>query len=203
MKYNLTAYALDAVSFILEKTANKEEIKQIILFGSIARQEAGPESDVDLFIDVIRENKALEKELSNLLERFNRSVKYQNYWKLQGVEQEIKLTIGKIDSWKELLPSLVADGIILFGKFTASLEGKHQTIFVWENISPNAKRVAVNKKLFGHTHRNKYYHGLLELYQGQRLGKGCIVVDLTHASKLHQVFKKYRIAVKIKKVIAY
>ena len=127
----------------------------------------------------------------------------QNYWKLQGVEQELKITIGKVDSWKELLPSLVTDGIVLYGKFTASLEGEHQTIFVWENITPNAKRVAVNKKLFGHTHRKKYYPGLLELYQGQRLGKGCIVVDLAHAKLLHQVFKKYKISVKIKKVIAY
>ncbi|MBI2151118.1 nucleotidyltransferase domain-containing protein [Candidatus Woesearchaeota archaeon] len=203
MKPNLLAYALDTVSFILEKTANKEQIKQIILFGSVAREEAGPESDIDIFIDVIKEDKELEKELYDILERFNKSIKYQNYWRMQGVEQEIKLTIGKASSWKELLPSLVADGIILYGKFTASLEGKHQTIFVWENITPNAKRVAVNKKLFGHTHRKKYYPGLLELYQGQRLGKGCIVVDLAHAKLLHQVFKKYKIAVKIKNVIAY
>lgn len=203
MKPNLVAYAMDIASFLLEKTTFQTQIKNIVLFGSVAREEADKESDIDLFIDVTNESEIMNKEFYKLLERFHQSTKYQNYWKVQGVEQEVKLTIGTLSSWKELLPSLIADGIVIYGKFTTSLEGKHQAIFVWENITPNAKRVAINKKIFGYTHRKKRYPGLLELYQSQRLGKGCIAVDLIHAQKVHRVFKDYKIAVKIKKVIVY
>ena len=48
MNYKLIAYAEDFISFLLEKL-NKEsdKIKQIILFGSVARDEDSKNSDID------------------------------------------------------------------------------------------------------------------------------------------------------------
>ena len=57
--------------------------------------------------------------------------------------------------------------------------------------------------MFGYRQRGRYYKGLIEKYGGQRLGKGCISMSLENFSVFHKIFKKYRISVKIKKVVEY
>ncbi|MEK7122220.1 MAG: nucleotidyltransferase domain-containing protein [Patescibacteria group bacterium] len=204
MKSKLPAYALDFVSFLLEHLKQPSKIIQIILFGSVSRGEDTSESDVDLFIDVISSTPVLEKEISLLQIRFLKSTKYLSYWKPLGITSEIKPLIGKLQEWKSLYPSLVANGIVLYGKFQPPLkEGQHYVFFVWENVFPNTVRVLFNKQLFGYTRKKKFYLGLLQKYQGERLGKGCILVPLAQSTVFHTLFKKYKITVKIKKVLVY
>jgi predicted nucleotidyltransferase len=202
MKSKLTAYAIDFVSFLIQKTKQKENIKNIILFGSVARDEAGKESDVDIFMDVINEKNTAE-EFNKILDDFLDSAKYKNYWKPLGIESPIKIITGRLDNWKELKPSIISNGISLYGKFKANIKGEHKTFFIWENIKPNSKRVLFNKQLLGYKQKNKFYNGLIQKYNGERLGKGCIIVPLESSNLFHKLFKKYKIAVKIKKVVEY
>src|SRR3989338_3571800 len=81
----LTAYALDFASFLIQKTKNRDKIRNIILFGSVARQDESKESDIDIFVDIIEDNKVIEKEISFILENFIDSVKHKDYWKLFGL----------------------------------------------------------------------------------------------------------------------
>ncbi|MEK6934062.1 MAG: nucleotidyltransferase domain-containing protein [Nanoarchaeota archaeon] len=200
----LTAYALDFTSFLIQKTKNRDKIRSIILFGSVARQDESKESDIDIFVDIIKDNEVIEKEIYFILENFIDSIKHKDYWKLFGVKSEIKLTIGDIDNWKELKPSLIADGIVLYGKYKPKIkEGEHKVFFIWENIKPNAKRVLFNKKVFGYRQNKKSYQGLLVQYKGERLGKGCIVMPIEHTSLFHSLFKKFKVNVRIKKVLDY
>ncbi len=203
MTSKLLAYAMDFASFLIQKTKNREKIKNIILFGSVAREEAGRGSDVDIFIDIIG-NHNTEAELRKCLDDFHDSTKYKNYWRMLDVKNEIKLTIGELKKWKELQPSLLANGILLYGKFQSGIkEGKHQAFFIWENIKPNAKRVLCNKQLFGYKQKEKFYPGLVHTYGAERLGKGCLAVPLEHATVFSKLFRKYNVAVKIKKVLEY
>ena len=204
MKYKLLAYALDFVSFLVQKSGIQDEIKNIILYGSVARGEAGKESDIDIFVDVINDKKSIEKDIKKRYEEFRESVKYKQYWRMLDIQNEIKINIGDIKKWKELRSSVVANGIVLYGKYKSMLnQGEHKAIFVWENIKPNTKRVLFNKQFFGYKQNKKYYEGLLKKHQGERLGKGCIIVDLEHAAAVHNFFKKNKITVKIKKFIEY
>ena len=204
MKSKLISYAIDFVSFLIQKIKERSEIKQIILFGSVAREESQISSDVDLFIDIIKENNKAENEIKDILEDFINSTKYKNYWKPLGIENEIKLTIGELEKWGELKSSTIANGIILYSKFKPEIkEGKHKTFFIWENVTPNNKRVLFNKQLLGYKQKGKFYQGLLQKYEGGRMGKGCILVPLEHSTKFHNLFKKYKITVKIKKVLEY
>lgn len=203
MKSKLAAYALDFASFLIQKI-EKNEIKQIILFGSTAREEANKNSDVDIFIDVIKENKLLEDEIRKVLEDFMESAKYKNYWKPLGIENDISLTIGKLEKWGDLKSSIIANGIILYGKFKPEIiGGNHKTFFIWENVAPNSKRVLFNKQLLGYKQKGRFYEGLIQRYSGERMGKGCILAPLEHATEFHKLFKKYKISVKIKKVVEY
>ena len=203
MNSKLLPYALDVVSFLLEKTSHSQQVRQIILFGSAARGDAISESDVDIFIDLVQDDKKLAHDFEQILQRFYRSLKYLNYWKLKGIEHEVKLIAGTLSSWEDLLPSIVANGVVLYGKFIAEVAGKHQELFVWENITPNKKRVALNKKLFGYQYGKKFYLGLLQQQGGTRLGKGCIIVDLAAAQPLEELFKKHKVSVRRKKFISY
>jgi predicted nucleotidyltransferase len=204
MKSNLISFAIDFTSFLLQKIKIKEEISNVILFGSAAREEADASSDVDIFVDVSKESIKTESEIKKRLDEFVASSKYKNYWKLIGVENNIKLIVGKLERWKELRPAVIANGIILYGKFKPEIkEGKHKTFFIWENIKPNSKRVSLNKQLFGHKQMGKFYQGLLQKRDGERLGKGCIIVPLEHSVVFHKLFKKYKVIVRIKKVLEY
>ena len=204
MKSNLLPFAMDFASFLIQKIEEKENIKNIILFGSVARGEDTEASDVDIFIDIVTENSGFEKKVNSCLYDFINSVKYKNYWKLLGVESEIQLKIGKLDKWNQLKPSIISNGLTLYGKFKPNVkEGKHQTFFIWENVKPNSKRALFNKQLYGYRYGKKFYNGLIQKYSGEKLGKGCIIVPLEHAIIFHNLFKKYRISVKIKKVLDY
>lgn len=203
MQNKLIAYALDISSFLIQKTKRKEEIKQIILFGSVAREEAEKTSDIDIFIDITKDNEKIKKELNENLDKFMGSTKVKNYWKLLGIENNINLVIGKLSEW-ELESSIIANGITLYGKFKPEVKkGQHKTLFVWENVKPNNKRVLFNKQLLGYKQNNKQYEGLLQKYNGERLGKGCILTPLEHSVIFHKLFKKYRISVRIKKLVIY
>ena len=57
---NLIAYAAHFVSFVLDHGV-LQKINRIILFGSVARDIFDEESDIDIFIDVIENEKKLEK----------------------------------------------------------------------------------------------------------------------------------------------
>lgn len=197
----LLPYALDFSSFLLQKIKDKSKIKSIILFGSVAREEASQKSDVDIFVDLIKESKETEIEISSIKEEFYRSAKFTRYWKLLGVRNEIQQVVGELNQWKELKSSIINNGILLYGKYKPEVKGKPKVLFVWENISPNSKRVLFNKQLFGYKQYEKFYPGLLQKYNGERLGKGNLLVFWDNYIVFHQLFKKHKVTVKIKKIM--
>lgn len=200
MKSNkLIAFAEDFVSFVLENI-ELSKIRNIILFGSVARGEASRNSDVDIFFDT---NFNLNKKLNDLKDNFYDSVKYKNYWELMEVKNEISLNVGNLNKW-DLKSSVIANGIVLYGPYKEMPEKvKHKVLFVWENVKPESSRVMLNKKIFGYTHGGKFYKGILELYGGVKLGKGSIMVPIEYSKKFKDVLKKYGANAKIKKVMEY
>ncbi len=201
MNSKLIAYSMDFASYLIEK--KKNDINQIILFGSVAREEADKDSDVDIFVEILKEDEKLENEIKNISQEFMESTKATNYWKLLGIKNEISPTVGTFDDWEKLKPSIIANGITLYGKFKQDVKGEHITFFTWENIKPESKRVLFNKQIFGYSQGNKYYEGMIDKYKGERLGKGCIVVPSEYTVVFHKLFKKNEITVKIKRVVEY
>lgn len=203
MKSNkLIAFAEDFVAFLIEDI-ELDKIRNIILFGSVARGEATKESDIDLFVDIVK-NKNIEKKIKKIKNNFYKSTKYKNYWELLDVKNNINMVVGDLSKWKELKPSILANGITLYGKYKeAPKEGKHKVIFAWEDIKPASKRVMLSKKIFGYKYFKKFYEGLLQTYNGKRISKGCIIVPLEHSKPFEKVFKYYKITPKIFKIFEY
>jgi predicted nucleotidyltransferase len=195
----LISFALDFSSFLLQKV-DTSIIRNVILFGSVARGESNEDSDIDIFVDVI--DVKFESKIRKCLTDFLNSVKYEKYWNALGIKNEINLSIGSIEEWKELKPSILSDGICLYGKFKIKADnGELRTNFIWENVTPNSKRVLFNKQLLGYKQNGKIYNGLIQKYNGIKLGKGCISVPIEHSKIFHNLFKKYMIKVKIINVL--
>lgn len=199
----LLAYTLDFISFLLEHI-KIEEIKNIILFGSVARNEYDKESDIDIFIDVSNSEKYYKDIIPKIEDRFFKSYRFQNYWRLKEIKQPFNIIIGKLDQWKELKNSIISNGIVLYSKFKEIPENiKYNVLFSFEKIKPESKRVTLHKKLFGYKKNNKIYEGILKKYNGIKIGGGSIIVPLEHQNIFHSLFKKLSINVKIIEFIEY
>lgn len=199
----LISYAIDFVSFLFQNFKNPDKIKAAILFGSVARNEATKESDIDIFIDVVKEDKKIEKEILKVKDEFFDSIKFKRYWKLLGIQNDVNIVVGKLEKWK-LRDTMLGNAIILYQKYTPKLEkGKNIIIFNWGNIKPDSKRVMLNKKIFGYNYYGKRYEGMLQTYEGRKIGTNVIAVPAEHLNAFLQLFRKFKVAVKISRVFEY
>ncbi len=193
MNYNLIAYAQDFASYLLQNVGKSaERVRQIILFGSVARGEADRKSDVDIFIDVTDES--VEDAILSVNEQFAESVKVKKYWALLDVKNKINCTVGKLEEWDSLQRSLIADGIVLYGKYQREPELKPYCLFI---VNPGKKRSAnlrVWRSLYGYTQKagKKIYRkkGLVKEYEGKKLGNAIFVIPAVHAQKMRHFLRK-------------
>jgi predicted nucleotidyltransferase len=201
MKYEkLVAYAQDFVSFLTYNLPDDlfAGIHTILLFGSVARKEPTRESDIDLFIETGSRERDLEGAIEHILDRFYDSPKFTHYWKLLGIENPISCKVGAPSAWKDLYPSLIQDGIILYGKYRPQdIEGTPSMLLSWENVKPESKRVMLNRKLFGYVKSGKNYPGLVSRYNARRIAKGALLVPLEHRSIFEKLFQTFAIPLNV------
>jgi len=199
----LVSYAMDFVSYLMQNLNEKHisRIRSIILFGSAARGEAGKDSDLDIFID--SKDEKLEKDAEKLTQKFYDSIKFKKYWNLLGIKNDIHVIVGQLDKWK-LKDSMLGSSIVLYEKYSPKLEkGRNRIIFSWGNIKSNSKRVMLNKKLSGYNYYGKRYSGLLEKYNGSKLGSNVIIINTEDIKLFLDVFRSFKAAVKMQKVFEY
>ncbi|MBS3134900.1 nucleotidyltransferase domain-containing protein [Candidatus Woesearchaeota archaeon] len=193
MNYKLIAYAEDFISFLLEKL-NKEsdKIKQIILFGSVARDEDSKNSDIDLFIEII--DKKIENKINEIKEKFYDSVKVKKYWSLLGINNEINCSIGELEEWDELKRSLVMNGIVLYGKYKGSLKTELYYLFVVFPGKNRNKNISGWRKLYGYNQKisKKIYikEGLIKDYNGKKLARAVFIIPSDNVQKMISFLKK-------------
>ena len=201
----LFSYAMDFASFLVQnlKEKDREKIKSIILFGSVARGEESKKSDVDIFVDVFSERESFKKSILEIKNKFLDSVKFKDYWKLLGIENEINFVVGKLENWK-LRDSMLGSSIVLYEKYSPKLEeGKNRVLLFWEPVKNNSKRVMLNKKLLGYNHYGKKYKGFLEIYGGVMLGSNVLLISTEQLNLFLKEFRKFKAKVRIKRVFEY
>lgn len=193
MNYKLIGYAQDFVSFLFQHLDKEgDKIKQIILFGSITKDGGTKESDIDLFVDVI--DKGLEKKINMIKEEFYNSIKVKKYWNLLGVDNEISCSVGKLENWDSLERSIVANGIVLFGKYKGKTETEAYYLFVIIPGKNRNKNISVWRKLYGYTQKigKKIYikKGLVKEYNGKKLARGVFIIPVEHSQKIISFLQK-------------
>lgn len=196
LKTEIKQYAILAAAHLVASLSEKDArcLNSVILFGSVARETATKESDVDLFFDVnasLSAQRAFRAKLNRTAEWFYTSNTGLAY-KLKGISNEIKITVGRLNEWTDLSQSMAVDGIVLYGRYTSKPSKlKAHTIVSWERLG-KAKGALLNK-LYGYKAGNKRYPGLLMKKGGTKLGRGTIMVPATSKDVFISALKKYSI----------
>jgi predicted nucleotidyltransferase len=178
---------LKKISGVLSKI---EEVKVIILYGSLARGEFTSRSDIDLFIIVSKDEKdKIEERIIELENQLKRSIQ-----PTIRTEEQIRTT----DSG--LLQNIFQEGKILFLReyfgFPVSflLEQRPFVIYRFDisNLKQNRK-AQFNRELYGYRDKKYKYEGLIHKVEGSKLSSGCIIVPFDGKKIMEGVFKKHKI----------
>ena len=194
---NIISYAMAFASFLIQNIKSPSSVNNIILFGSVARNDFDKESDIDIFIDAKED---IEREVNEILDSFYNSIIYTRYWKLLGIENEISLKVGDLEKW-ELKRSLISHGITLYGKYSSEIEGRLYSLFVLETKGKRYEKLKIWRKIYGYRQKvkNKVYSqkGLLEEFGAKRLGPAVFMVPIEHENKIRQFLKENSVLHKV------
>lgn len=79
----------------------------------------------------------------------------------------------------------------------------HTYLLFWENVSPEATRVLLNKRLFGYHANGKFRQGAVQKFNCQRMGKGCISVPSENLNFVLEIFKVLDVPIKMREVVDF
>jgi len=174
---------------IVESLSGLKEVLAVIVFGSFARGDYGPRSDIDLFIVTENkeiknavEDKILEIEIEREIRHVIRSKKEleitdPGLFKNVFIEGRILHLKKNMDLPASLLLGLKPYKIIMFN--LRNLGQKEKTRF--------------NSALYGVKKKKYVYKGILETYNCEKMGAGCILVPAGSYSKIKDFFESYKL----------
>ena len=199
-------YAISAAHFIIMHIPEwLDKINSVVLFGSVAQGSGDKNSDIDIFIDAkISENQKtkLHSAIRKSIAQFHLSQEGLAF-KMEGIANEISVLAGDLDVWKEMQRSISASGIVLYGKYkkNVSKEGlKHYVLVFWEAKRKN--RGAFLNKMYGYKIKGKKYKGLIEKYNGNKIGKSAAIIPMEHKDVFFNTLEHYSLNYKIMEVFA-
>ncbi len=192
----LKSYASYFVSYLLYHLKEAKAIERVILFGSVAKDQATKESDVDLFMEVRKKTKSIEKEIQEIKQQFYRS-REATLFKAEGIENPLSIKVGHLKDWPDLSQSIASTGIILYSPYEAKKlpkEATHHLLISWDHIGKN--RGAFLNKVYGFSVRKKHYLGIIEKYPGKKIGKSSIMLPVQHKKEILQLIEKHHVKAK-------
>ena len=183
----LISLAMNFASFLVEQV----EVKSIILFGSVAKNNFDDESDIDLFIEC---NKKDENKIFDILELYKKTEAYEKF-KLEKVNNNLSIKAGNLNEWKGLQRSIISGGIVLYGNYKGTPDKlNHKLLFLLDlkNIS-RANKIRVWRTLYGYKQKvgKKVYFskGKIE----KKLGRGAFLVPIENSSEVINYLNKNKI----------
>jgi len=207
MKSEIFAYIYDFVSFLFEKDL-KKDIKNIILFGSVASGEFDEKSDIDIFIEVwdIGKKELIEKKVKEQIDKFEDIAR--RIWYIRGIDNKFSIIIGDLDSakWKDLKYDIISNGILLYGKFEKMPEKIQHSILITFSLNKlkQQEKMKLIRELYGYgSNKNgKKYRkpGLLDRYKGTKISPNSILVPIDQAREFRSLFSKFKITPQMREI---
>ena len=182
----------------MNKLSVISDIKLIILYGSFARGDYGPKSDIDLLIITTKPKSLneIQNKIIGIEEKIGKSIQ-----PIIRTEKELKKTdIG-------LLQKLLQEGKLLYLKEPFEISASEITkqkpyvIYIFQLNSLNQKTKAkFNRELYTRTKKKHVYEGLLQKIGGQRFSPGCIIIPFDKKNIVEKFFRRYKIKYEAKNV---
>lgn len=198
----MLAYIYDFLSILFDKLKGTEKIRNIILFGSVARGNPRKDSDIDLFIDVDEKNKEeVDKVVKESLNEFE--LKTEKTWKLKGIKNPLSLIIDNLEreQWKELKRDIGSYGKVLFGIYHQKKEGKRKILISYDMSKLKQKdKMKIIRKLHGYKLKRgkKLYEqkGILYQLHAEKL-LNALLIDQEHYKKVVDLLRIGKVPLKI------
>lgn len=189
------SYAVSFVSYFIRHAENIRNIHSIYLYGSVAKSTSAKDSDVDIFVDLVKDSKKNQTNIRKTIKDFYAS-KEAIIFKLLGVKNDINVKAGMLGKWDSLRRSIMSEGVVLWGPAQPGKPSKteHNIIFFWESIKRN--RGAFLNKLYGYKSGDKRYDGFISKVGGRKLGKSCIMIPIRYREEMVHLIKKYDVNAK-------
>lgn len=211
MKQNeILAYLYDFISMLLEQKIVKDNIDQVILFGSVARDDFDEQSDIDLFVEIkdLSKRDAIEQKIKETINIFE--IKSDTTWKLRKISLPIKAIIGKLKepSWSSLHKEIISSGIVAYGSYKeVPKDLQHYALVSYSinKISQN-KKMRFLRKIYGcrTKKKDKIYtqQGMLSSLGGEKIGTNQMLLKGNDFKKILDLIKDFKVPYKIKEIWA-
>ena len=194
----LISLAQAYASYLFRDPSLPSGIQGIYLFGSVARGDFGKKSDVDIFIDVEKENeKSLEHAAQRALKRFLSSEECKKF-ALLGVKNEIRALVGQLKEW-ELKESVEKEGLVLFSQSVST----HLKKYFLVRISPIkniATRNRVMRKIAGRKERHYQEKGLIAEKGGEMVDPKVFLIPAENINPFLMLFSREKAQYKLTEI---
>lgn len=183
----------EMVKEIKKNFRNKKEAEAIILFGSVARGEAGTESDLDICVVYKKGGRRILSDMFLDLEK-----KYNKDINVIFTDSEFK------DLGRHFIETIIKEGMVLKGKIpeisVQRLELEPYEIMKYELTSlSQTDKMKVKRLLYGSKstkrYKGKVYQskndGLVKKFGGIRMGIASILIPEKHALEVERALRKH------------
>ena len=181
---------------IVTKLSPIEDLKAIILYGSFAREDYGPRSDIDLML-ITNKKETIEK-IQNAIISLELG---RNIQPVIRTEKELAET----DSG--LLQNLFLEGKILFLRelldidVSMLLNLRPFLLYTFDLGNLNQKTKAkFNRKFYPRARANYNYPGELTKLKGEKLGSGCVLIPFSEKKAAARFFKTYKVSFNARRI---
>ena len=176
------------------------DIKFVILYGSFARGDFGPKSDIDLFI--MTSKRDTMEEVHNAIIGIEGKIG-KNIQPTIRTEAEFE----KTDSG--LIQNLIREGKILFLRDFYEIAAvtllKQRPFIIYSfriNSLSQRNKAKFNREFYSRTKTKYEYKGLLKKLGGEKLASGCVIIPFGKKNGMEKIFKKYEIKYEAKNIWA-
>lgn len=174
---------------IVSTLSSIKDLKAIILYGSFAREDYGPRSDIDLMLITARK-KSVE-EIQNVIISLELG---------RNIQPTIRTEKELAETDSGLLQNIFLEGKPLFLRepldlnVSTLLHLRPFLIYTFDLSDLDQKTKAkFNRVFYPRMHKNYNYPGVLEKLKGERLASGCIVVPFSEKKDIEKYFSSYKI----------
>ncbi len=202
---DVLAYIYDFLSIVFEDASSREKIKEVILFGSVAKKNFDKKSDIDLFfvVKTPSEAKLIESNLKKILKSFE--VKAEKTWKLKGINLPINFIVGSLEdkTWENIKDEIASSGIVLYGSYRELPKNVgHYLLFYYSLINLNRKnKMRFIRRLMGYSLKKgkKEYKqkGMLEKINGLKLAQNVVLIPSEEAVPTKIFFDEFNIKYRV------
>lgn len=174
-----------------KKISKIDKIFIAIVFGSFARGDYGPKSDIDLLI-IVKNDKERDNVKNELIQA------------TEGFERNVQVVIRSLKELRQtdtgLLKRIFREGKIIllknFAEFNASklLNLKPFRIYSFDiSKLKNSKKVKFSQALYGQKVGKYVYKGVVDKADGIKLGSGCILIPEREKTEVDKFFKSHKV----------